>query len=206
MTSAGVSHAGLCTLPAGWFGSHRTIDRIATARGHPHLRPPDPQLLTITFDFVWAYTGCLTVGLVPAAHLATIRGRAAMTFSAVIHHEGGTDMRLDVTGQVMGRAAIDLQVLITKVINGEQPDALVVNLQGVIGLCGSGLHALIAGYLAAIDQGTSYSVVHAQGQARHVLQATGTMEMLTDSNDLGALLLAVLAHPVTNTPSPREPS
>ncbi|WP_329064321.1 hypothetical protein [Amycolatopsis sp. NBC_01480] len=64
----------------------------------------------------------------------------------------------------------------------------------------SGVHALIAGYAAAIDYGTSYHVRHAPGPVRHVLQATGTMDLLSDSDDLGALVLAVLTLPEPGLP------
>ncbi|WP_329064306.1 STAS domain-containing protein [Amycolatopsis sp. NBC_01480] len=124
-----------------------------------------------------------------------------MTFSVAIHHDSDTDMRVDVAGCVLGAAAIDLQLLITEVILLERPDTLVINLHDVTALSIAGMHALLTGYATAIDYGTSYRVLHASGQARYVLRATGTLDMLADSDDLGALLLAVLARPVSGAPS-----
>jgi hypothetical protein len=53
----------------------------------------------------------------------------------------------------------------------------------------------VAGYVTATDYGTTYRVLNAHGSARHTLQTTATIDVLADSNDLGALLLAVLDHP-----------
>jgi anti-anti-sigma regulatory factor len=86
------------------------------------------------------------------------------------------------------------------VILVERPDTLLINLQDVSGFSLAGLHALLTGYVTAIDYGTSYRVRHAHGQVRDVLRATGTKEVLADSNDLGALLLAVLALPASRAP------
>ena len=53
----------------------------------------------------------------------------------------------------------------------------------------------MAGYVAAIQHGTSYRVVGAHGSVRHVLQRTGMSDVLADSDDLGALMVAVLLRP-----------
>jgi hypothetical protein len=53
-------------------------------------------------------------------------------------------------------------------------------------------HALIAGYLSAIEHGTRYRALHARGAVRETLRATGTLDMLADGDDLSALLPAVV--------------
>lgn len=118
-----------------------------------------------------------------------------MTFSVTTHYDGDSDIRLDVTGAVLGSAAAELRLLITKLTLIDRPNTLLVNLQDVTALGVTGIEALLTGYLTAMDYGTSYQVLRAHGQARDVLQATGIIDMLADSDDLGALLLAVLAFP-----------
>ncbi|HEY3690135.1 MAG TPA: STAS domain-containing protein [Pseudonocardiaceae bacterium] len=114
-----------------------------------------------------------------------------MPFSATIHPVGSAAVRLDVHGQVVGAAVDDLTLLIITTIVGEAPDMLLIDLRHVTALSGNGVRALLTGYATAIDYGTSFHVVHASGTARYSLQLTGTLDLLADSNDLGALLLAV---------------
>ncbi|MCU1685936.1 MAG: hypothetical protein JWQ81_6675 [Amycolatopsis sp.] len=92
-------------------------------------------------------------------------------------------------------------LLITEAILLHRPDALVIDLRHVVALSITGIRTLLTGYLTAIDRGTSYRVLHAHGQARHIMLATGTVDVLADSDDLGALLLAVLALPAPSAPS-----
>jgi hypothetical protein len=122
-------------------------------------------------------------------------------FSAAIHHVGEAGLRLDVRGRVLGAAAADLQSLITEAIVARRPDTLMINLHHVTALSVTGVRALLVGYVVAIDHGTSYRVLHAHGQAHYVLQATGTMDVLADSDDLGALILAVLTLPEAGPPA-----
>jgi anti-anti-sigma regulatory factor len=113
-------------------------------------------------------------------------------FCATVHQAGGADLRVDVRGQVIGAAAVDLRLLIVEVIVGRLPDSLLINLHQVTALSVAGVHGLVVGYITAIDNGTTYRVLNAHGPARRVLQTTATIDVLADSNDLGALLLAVL--------------
>jgi anti-anti-sigma regulatory factor len=59
-------------------------------------------------------------------------------------------------------------------------------------LSGAGLAALVCGYVAAIDYGTWYRIVNAHHDVRRVIEASGMLDMLTESDDIGALLLALL--------------
>jgi anti-anti-sigma regulatory factor len=120
-----------------------------------------------------------------------------MPFSATIHATSATVLQVDVWGHVLDAAAAELRALIVDAIRTKQPNTLVINLHHTTALGLAGTNALLAGYIAAIDCGTSYRVQHARGPVRDVLQATGTLDVLADSNDLGALLLAVLTAPVT---------
>jgi hypothetical protein len=96
---------------------------------------------------------------------------------------------------VLGAAAVDLRLLIVKVIVDRLPDSLLINLHQVTALSVAGVRGLLAGYITAIDNGTNYRVLNAHGPARCVLETTATIDVLADSNDLGALLLAVLGIP-----------
>jgi anti-anti-sigma regulatory factor len=116
-------------------------------------------------------------------------------FCATVHQAGGADLRVDVRGQVLGAAAADLRLLIVDVIVDRLPDSLLINLHQVTALSVAGVRGLVAGYITAIDNGTTYRVLNAHGQARRILQSTATIDVLADSNDLGSLLLAVLGIP-----------
>jgi hypothetical protein len=61
------------------------------------------------------------------------------------------------------------------------------------------LHALMAGYVAATEHGTWYRLVGARGPVRLVLQHAGVLEVLADSDDLGAFMPAVLLQPAPPT-------
>jgi anti-anti-sigma regulatory factor len=74
----------------------------------------------------------------------------------------------------------------------DRPDELIIDLDAVVRLSTGTLAALICGYVTAIEYGTSYRVVNAHDEVRQAMQATGTLDMLADSEDTGALLLAVL--------------
>ncbi|WIV59153.1 STAS domain-containing protein [Amycolatopsis nalaikhensis] len=94
--------------------------------------------------------------------------------------------------------AATLTALIIDTVAMELPTTLLIDLRHVTALDFAGLRALLAGYRAAVDHGTSYHLLHAEGPARDLLQATGTLDMLADSDDLGALMLAVLTQPSTD--------
>ncbi len=53
----------------------------------------------------------------------------------------------------------------------------------------------MAGYVNAIEYGTTCRVVNAHDHVRKALQATSILEVLADSDDIGSLLLALLALP-----------
>jgi anti-anti-sigma regulatory factor len=118
-----------------------------------------------------------------------------MPFRATVHQAGGAALRVDVRGQVLGLAAADLRLLIVEVIVDQLPDSLLINLRHVTALSVAGVQGLVAGYVTATDYGTTYRVLNAHGPARRTLQTTATIDVLADSNDLGALLLAVLNLP-----------
>jgi len=124
-----------------------------------------------------------------------------MTFSATIQPSGTADLRLDVRGQVLGAAATALEVLIIEAIVVRLPDTFLISLRHATALSIPGVRALLTGYITAVDYGTFYRVLHARGSVHHVLRATGTLEVLADSEDLGALMVARLA-----LPSPGKPA
>lgn len=118
-----------------------------------------------------------------------------MAFSVTLHQRGDTKEQLDLAGQVLEEDATNLEWLITGVILSERPDTLEINLGGIRVISTAAVNALLAGYVVAIDYGTSYHVLHASGQPRHVLHAAGVIDVLADSDDLGALLAAVVRLP-----------
>ncbi|WP_409494587.1 hypothetical protein [Amycolatopsis sp. cmx-11-12] len=116
-------------------------------------------------------------------------------FSAAAHSFGKTFLRLDVHGPVLGPATVFLQNLIVSSIVLTLPETLVIDLRHTTSLDLAGVNTLLTGYNTAIDHGTSYRVLHACGPVRDLLQLTRTWEVLADSDDLGALLGAVLLIP-----------
>jgi anti-anti-sigma factor len=108
-----------------------------------------------------------------------------VSFSVAIHHDCDTDLRLHVAGHVLGAVAIDLRQVITEVILVERPDTLLIDLHDVSAIDVRGMHALLTGYVTAIDHGTTYRVVGAHGQAGDFLRGTGAMDVLADSDDVG---------------------
>jgi anti-anti-sigma factor len=117
------------------------------------------------------------------------------SFSAHKHGAGSAGVRLDLAGEVRGTAANNLAVIVLDAIVVDSADEVYVDLDAVTYLDGAGVLALVCGYVAAVECGTTYRVVNARGQVYRALQATGTLDALADSEDLGALLLALLTLP-----------
>ncbi|UOZ03337.1 STAS domain-containing protein [Amycolatopsis sp. WQ 127309] len=115
-----------------------------------------------------------------------------MTFSLAVRADSSRDVLIAVSGDVVGVAPADLLARIVAVIELQHPETLRVSLAGVTALGSAGIHALLGGYTSAVENGTTYHVQHAIGPVRRILDLAGVREMLADSNDVGALLLAKL--------------
>lgn len=111
-----------------------------------------------------------------------------------------TTVRFVLAGDLRGPAAEMLRTELVQSIAQDRPDRLLVDLDSVSDLDVAGVAALMAGYLAAIDHGVSYQVTRAHGRTREMLHTTGTLDVLADSDDLGALLLAIALRPTPDTP------
>ena len=120
-----------------------------------------------------------------------------MTWSVIKQQAGDRVVRLDLLGDLRGSAAPALRSMLVQAVGTDLPDELLVGLDAVSILDVATVSALMAGYVAAVEHGTSYRVVGAHGRVRHVLQRTGMSDVLADSDDLGALMLAVLLHPAS---------
>ncbi|MDT7803931.1 MAG: hypothetical protein QOI78_7364 [Actinomycetota bacterium] len=116
-----------------------------------------------------------------------------MTFTMNIRRNSRVNIELDLTGEVLGAASGPLRSRLADLIVVEGPEVLLINLAQVTAMSSAGIHALMFGYTTAVDHGTSYRVRHARGEVRRVLQLAGVLDMLADSDDLGALLLAEVA-------------
>lgn len=123
---------------------------------------------------------------------------ARVTWSA--YQESGT-VWLNLAGDLRSSAAEPLRATVMQTIEVNQPDRLNVRLDAVSDIDLAGVMALISGYLAAIHHGTSYQVAGARGRVRQVLQALGILDVLADSEDLGALLLALMLRPYAHGPA-----
>ena len=91
-------------------------------------------------------------------------------------------------------------MLIIDAIVVDLADELVIDLGAVGFLDPAGVWVLIGGYEAAMDCGTVYRVVNARDQVHHALDAIGMVEVLADSQDVGAVLLALAALPDPGCP------
>jgi Low affinity iron permease len=112
------------------------------------------------------------------------KGRRPMELSITACHDQQPGTRLAIVGTVQGVAAGRVRSVLAHLT--------VTRPAGVSWLDEAGLTALVWGYAAAIDYGSTYRVINSQGRVRRVLRATGTLDVLADSDDLGALLVAVL--------------
>jgi anti-anti-sigma factor len=122
------------------------------------------------------------------------------SFSATKRCVNGAVVQLDLVGEVRGTAVHQLATLILDAIVVDLADELVIDLDAVGFLDPAEVWALICGYEAAVECGTLYRVVNARDQVHHALEATGMMDVLADSQDIGAVLLALLTLPDPGCP------
>lgn len=123
-----------------------------------------------------------------------------VTWSSYQRQDSGT-VWLDLAGDLRGPAAEQLRSTVVQTIEVNQLDRLLVGLDAVSDIDMAGVTVLMSGYLAAIDYGTSYQVAGAHGRVRRVLQIAGILDVLADSDDLGALLLALMLRPSAHRPA-----
>ncbi|MFE9750223.1 STAS domain-containing protein [Saccharothrix saharensis] len=102
-------------------------------------------------------------------------------------------------GHLRSLEAHRLGSTLVRTIVVDLPDRLQVDLQSVVSIDFAGVHALLSRYATAIEYGTRYRVADSDPEVGRVLRATDTFDLLGDSEDLGALLLAVLTRPVSHT-------
>jgi anti-anti-sigma factor len=130
----------------------------------------------------------------------TQRGRALtlaigdipLTFSATTDRSNSLSVRLDLAGELHGPAVVQLRLMLLEALVEGSPDELIIDLDAVVCLSTGGLAALIDGYIDAVEYGTSYRVLNAHGKVHEAMRTTGTLDMLADSDDTGALLAALL--------------
>lgn len=116
-------------------------------------------------------------------------------FTASKFHGDGANVRLDFAGDIRGDASSQLATMVLEALFVDLADELQVDLGAAGYLDRAGVAALVSGYVAAVESGAIYRVVNARGQVQRTLRAKGLLDMLADSQDLGALLLALLTMP-----------
>ncbi len=127
-----------------------------------------------------------------------------MVFTMSTRYNSVSDVELHLAGEMLGLAPDTLRVRVQGLIRTDRPDLLLINLDQVTALSSAGIHALLSGYTTALEHGASYRVRYAQGEVRRLLQRTGVLDLLADSDDVGALLLATLAMNAPVPPASRE--
>ncbi len=120
-----------------------------------------------------------------------------MTFSGHTHHGVGGVTRVNPAGDIRGAAVGRLHMMLIEVILVDLPAHLIVDLGAVTYLSHPGIVMLAHSCGTAVEYGTGYRVVGARDQARQALHDSGVHEWLADSEDLGALVLALLAQPAS---------
>jgi anti-anti-sigma regulatory factor len=105
----------------------------------------------------------------------------------------GSRIRIEPQGALSCESAKRLHLIMTEVVIQWQPDDLHVSLLAVTALGDSGLDALIAGYVLAVDYGVRYYVTDVGDALRRSLQWAVVLDALADSDDLDALLLTMAA-------------
>jgi anti-anti-sigma factor len=113
------------------------------------------------------------------------------TCSIAIRREAD-GLRLDLGGDLRGGSTDHLRRILLAIISTDPPNELLITLHDVTGLDQAGVEALVGGYVTAIEHGVRYRVVGAQGASLRALQATGTLELIADSDDVGELLHALI--------------
>jgi len=124
-------------------------------------------------------------------------------FSATKRCVNGAVVRLDLAGEVRGPVLRQLATLIVDAVVVDLTDELVIDLDAVSFLDPAGVGVLIWGYEAAMDCGTLYRVVNPRDQVHRALAAIGMVDVLADSQDIGAVLLALLTLPDPDGPDRR---
>lgn len=119
-------------------------------------------------------------------------------------HRAGAITHLTVSGPVTEQTAVELTRLIDRVLVTGYVTEVIVSLDAVELLDDSGIWALIHGYASAAEHGVTYRVVNAHGQPRYALRSAGIDDVLADSRDIGALLLALLTLPPRRVPRRRH--
>lgn len=118
-----------------------------------------------------------------------------MPFTSTKQYVTDTVVRLQLAGEVRGPKVNQLGMSIIESIVMDFADEVVVDLDAVRALDTAGVCVLIWAHHAAVEWGSVYRVVNAHGQVHRALLATGMQGVLADSEDIGALLLALLALP-----------
>lgn len=119
-------------------------------------------------------------------------------FAAAKRYVDGVVVQLDLAGEVRGAGVYQLVALICDVIVDDVADELIIDLDAVNSLDPVGVWVLICGYEVTMECGIVYRVLNPRGQARQALQAAGMLEVLADSEDVGAMLLALASLPDPN--------
>jgi len=115
-----------------------------------------------------------------------------MPFTLTRYQLGSHVIMLDVAGEIRGAAVAQLELTLLEVIIADFPRELIIDLHAATWLSSTGVNALVTGYTVAIEYGTLYRVINADHDVRHALEVAGVHDLLTNSDDVGALVLALL--------------
>ena len=116
-------------------------------------------------------------------------------FAAGDRSVDGGGVRLELCGDLRGAVVNQVATLILDAVVVDLVDELIVDLDGVGFVDTAGLRVLLGCYEVAIECGTLYRVINAHGQVHDALAAIGMVDVLADSEDIGAVLLALAILP-----------
>ena len=101
----------------------------------------------------------------------------------------GKAVRVELFGEISGAAAGRLRSILVQEAES-MPARLLVDLGAVERIDFEIVISLMAGYNAAVEHGALYQIVGVRDQVRRTLERWQMLDVLTDSDDLGALIVA----------------
>jgi anti-anti-sigma regulatory factor len=108
--------------------------------------------------------------------------------SGTTDRSNGPSVRVDLAGELHSGAVVQLRLMLLEAIVVGRPGELIIDLDRAVSLSTGGLAALVGGNVTALEYGTSYRVIKPRGEVREAMQAVGMLDMLADSDDIGAVV------------------
>jgi anti-anti-sigma factor len=110
----------------------------------------------------------------------------------------GTMVTLRPAGDLTTRMLAQLLARLVQEVTAGDAVEVVVDLDAVTRLAAKAVAVLLGGYQFAVDHGVRLRVVNTGDAVRQQLEHCGLFDVLADSDDLGALIAAVIIAPTAS--------